>query len=297
MSWKKIAVTLAVSALAVTLPAGTAAAAKKPKPGPETAVPAQCWVGTTGFTRKAQMDRAWYDGSTGEWTMDAWTTARGPFVPEAYAIIGEYGATGELHHRTAWSVSPDGTLYQVEEHGTVTNGTWSVDVQHTAFASGWEGTTELVPAYPYVYRLSADGLTRSEYRTPSVAGEALAGDWSDVTSMVQVDQDYVDGAYLSATFYVIRSSGALDQVVIGTEPGAVPVVTNLQASGFADVVDLSSGSCSNPDYPEGMPLLGITERGEARVWFDADMTNGSGADITGGAAPVANKLKETFFGQ
>ena len=33
------------------------------------------------------------------------------------------------------------------------------------------------------------------------------------------------------------------------------------------------------------------------MWFDADLTNGSGADITGGSGPVGNKLKETFFGQ
>ena len=297
MSWKKIAVTLALSAFAVTVPAGAASAAKPPKPGPETAVPAQCSVGTMGFTKKGQQTQAWYDGTTGHWATRSWTTARGPFVPEAYTIIGEYGDLGVLHHSTAYAVAPDGTLYQVEEHGTATDGVWTVDVQRTALQSGWQGTSELISAYPYLYRLSNDGLQRSAYRTPTAAGEALAGQWSDVTAMVQVDQDYVDGDYRSATFYVTRSSGALDQVVIGTEPGAVPVVTNLRASGFADVVDLASGYCSEESTnPDGMPLLGITDRREARVWFDADKTNNSGADITGGSV-VANKLKDTFFGQ
>lgn len=297
MSWKKIAVTLALSAFAVTVPAGAASAAKPPKPGPEPAVPAECLVATAGFTKKAQENHAWYDGSTGQWTTSTWTSARGPFVPEAYTVIGEYGELDVLHHSTAYAVAPDGTLYQVEEHATATDGVWSVDIQRTALQSGWQGTTELVPAYPYIYRLSDNGLQRSPYRAPTAAGEALAGQWSDVTAMVQVDRDYVDGDYRSATFYITRTSGALDQVVIGTEPGAVPVVTNLKASGFADVVDLASGFCSEESTnPEGMPLLGITDRGEARVWFDADMTNNSGADITGGSV-VANKLKDTFFGQ
>lgn len=297
MSWKNsLATAVAVSALAVLVPAGSASAAKPVPPGPETAVPAECWVSATGFTRKGEVEQATYDGTSGQASLARAGYGRWPFVPTAYVSYGGYGDE-TFGHGDAWATAPDGTLYDVDLDATLVNGTWQYAVQRTVYATGWQGTTNLVGAYPYLYRFTAAGLERSPYYTPNAAGEAVVGQWSDVVDAVLVDSTRVNDAYVSSTFYVVRTSGALDQVVIGNEPGAVPVVTTIKSTGFADVVDLARGGCNNSAYPNGLPLLGITSGGSALVWFDQDATNSSGADLTGGSGPVATRWKDTFFGQ
>lgn len=288
----------AMACLGIIAPGANAA--PKPKPGPEPAVPTQCGVGMLGAGKKGPF---WVSYENGRVSVEQYTESRWPWIPVAMQNYGGLG--GEDYAAGSYrAVAPNGSLYNVErEMFRQPNGSWTSTATFTVLQSGWRDTVDLVQAYPFLYQQTATGLVRHEAHHvegqgyPLGAAETVPGTWNDLVDMVHVGSTAINGSTTdnAAVFYAVRKDGSLDKVVIGNAPGSVPIVTTLKTTGFGAVTELARSWCSAD--PNGLVLLGVTARGEAYVWYDKDITNSSGADLTGGSRPVAKGWKDTLYGQ
>ncbi len=224
---------------------------------------------------------------------------RWPFKPVAMVNYGGLGEVGVMFQGSYFAVAPGGTLYDVTRNGTMVNGSWVITHQFKALSGDWSTTKELTNGYRSLLSLTATSLNQHSFGTlpngsPDYVpgpGVPVGGRWTDVIDLAAGGRT-ADGT--AEVYYVARTSGALDRVVIPDANPAAATTVTLLTSGFADTVELTAGFCS--DLPRARVLLNVTSAGTAYARFDASVDDGSGTDITGGSRPVASGWKDSYFG-
>ncbi len=283
--------TMAIGLLTTaTLTLAPLAVAAPVKPGPEPAVPDGCSLYTQSVDRRGTTYQITYNSTTDRLTKSRGSDPKWPWTPVTKAVVFSTGGGGDSSSSLSLVVAPDGTLYSEDRTQTGNTVTRTLAVN----ATGWAGTEQLMRVDSGLLRRTATGLqlypvvgaNTSAPRVTLGSPMTVPGSWSDVADIAGVAR--TSGA---TVLYVVRDSGALDQVVLPDGATPTPTITPLRASGFTGVINLMVAPCDNG----GTALLGIYSGGEVRAWYDPDVINPNGADIVGGSRPIATGFKDPFY--
>ena len=289
------AAALAVTALAATL--GLAAPAQAAPAATDPSVPSTCGAGLNAV--RSDGKPVWYQYADDTASSRIVGLNLG-FVPPAMQNIGGAG-DDTTSISDYYVVRPDGALLDLHREGRLRpNGTWKYTQSTTVLVtSGWGGVRILGYGYPYLYAVSGDSLVRwkATYANGYVPIEpvtvAATGFASVRTLSVGRVVDLGGGRQADALLTTL-ASGALVQLTVPYDTPTAMTSTTLKATGFGSYTSLGTGWCETGD---GLAMLGITDKGKAYVYYDADATDGSGADIVGGSVMVAKGWKATAYSQ
>ncbi|MGC4937563.1 hypothetical protein [Kribbella sp. DT2] len=287
------ALVLVATGLAVTGVVGTA----QPASAALGDVPADCSVFTTAYRSDGQ--RLTYEYSAQQTSTEALPGDNLGWVPTAFT-----GATGGGGEDSFESIDlathpTDGWLYRVHRVGRLIDGAWQVtELTTTRIAPGFSGTRALAGGkYPYFFRLAGNSLYRfklgSKDGLPTITTPVkLPGsDWNTVNTL----KLRRTGGTADAPVHVLlgtKTNGQLREYRVDHATPATITSKILRPSGWEIFTSLNAGGC--PSKPNGRPLLGITAAGRASVHFDANFTDGNGADIKGGTLGDLNWTEKAY---
>ncbi|MDP5226536.1 MULTISPECIES: hypothetical protein [Arthrobacter] len=298
MSSRTLITRALTGAAATALLAGAAIAPAQAAPASPTAVepavPANCSVVAQGYT--AQGIPTTYMYSNNAATAESIKGLKLPSQPQASAYIGAAGDPA-FWTNSFYSVAPGGSLGLIKNTANKgSNGKWSYAVTSTPLATGWGSVRGLVFAYPNLYALTADGLTRYDAQNYSAAPKnpvaVAASGWAGVRNLSYSRQTVIGQTSTGTPRYadVLMATDAAGALLEFTIPQDTPTAWTknvLKPSGFANVTTLKAGYCDTTDPARPVPVLAIDSSGNARVYYDRNSTDGSAADWTGGTVVVA----------
>lgn len=288
---------------ALTLPSASAASATS-----EPAVPSGCSVGAYGITPEGETIQYRYDDAGATSEPLGFTTPL-PFQP-VFGTTLETDAVKGSYERSELLMAADGTLYDRRILGTDDRGAWTHTQAVYAVGAGFDRAVDLEWSAPYLYQLNKWGagiryevsnLTASaggEYTTPKLENPTPIK-WSLANKIRMLSYIGESSHELTAdgsertwdVFYAVTREGGLAQVEIAQDDPQIYTYSLLRESGFRHVTRLSTGWCVGSDgEPQPQVLMAIEAKGSARVYYDADPMDDSGADLVGGDVVVSKNF-------
>ncbi|MGC4937564.1 hypothetical protein [Kribbella sp. DT2] len=290
---------IAATATALAAAAAGLAGTAQPASAALGDVPADCSVFATAYRSDGQrLSYKYGDRKTSTAAIDG---DRLGWVPTALAGGAESGSDDNYMSQNLVTHPTDGYLYLLTRWVKVVDGVEMVVQQSTKrLAPGFAGTRLLTSGrFPYYYRIAGNSLYRFKVvytadKPPTISTpEKLPGDdWDTVTTLLERRT----GGTPEAPIHVLlgtKTNGQLVEYQIDEASPATITSKVLSPSGWETFTSLStSGFCAT--HPDGDPLLGITAEGSASVYFDANSTDGDGADIKGGTLGDLNWTEKAY---
>ncbi|TDD46399.1 hypothetical protein E1263_36725 [Kribbella antibiotica] len=284
-----IAVAVVATGLAATVTARPASAALSD-------VPADCFALADAYRTDGQRLTYRYDAK--KTSTEALPGDNLGWVPTALVPYGGIGADDWWKSQELATHPTDGNIYHLERQGDKIDGVEKITVHKvTRVAAGFGGTRFITMAWPYLYRAEGTSLYRYKFAwtdgTPTLSDrKALSGgDWETVQTL-DYQRTIGTGATAVDVLTGTKSNGQLKEWRISHAAPAVVTSKVLKASGWGNFVTLGSGFCGND--PTGRPLLGITPKGVAAVYFDANAKDGLGTDIKGGSLGLVGWTEKSY---
>ncbi len=272
-----VALAVLATGLAATVAARSASAALSD-------VPADCVAIVDAYRADGQRLTYRYDDK--QTSTEALPGDNLGWVPTALVTFGEIGGRDFWSNQSLATHPTDGNIYHLKRSGHRTDGVWKVTQTVTRVAAGFGGTRFITMAWPYVYRAEGTSLYRYKFAwidgKPTLSGrKALSGgDWEAVKTLHH-QRTIGTGTTAVDVLTGTKSNGELKEWRISYTTPAVVTSKVLKASGWANFVTLGRGWCDA--HPDARALLGITPKGVASVYFDANEKDGLGTDIKGGS--------------
>lgn len=277
----------------------------------EPAIPANCVAGAFGVNAAGETVQYKYtNGEVSIQTLNFETPL--PFQPTTGVILGEAGDPQTIL-RTEMLLGPDGTLYERDLRGSLTDGQWSYTQDVEVMGTGFDLAIDFEYAYPYVYQLNKwgvgirydmtwapgeNGTRLTQLTNPTRIKWALASQIRILSYVEERTHDTApDGsARVWDAFYAVTRDGGLAAVEIAQDDPQVYTYNVLRESGFKNVEGLSTGWCETADGgAEQQVVLAIGEKGWTRAYYDADPADGSGADLVGGDVIISKDFDDVVI--
>ncbi len=259
-------------------------------------VPADCFALASAYRTDGQRLTYRYDAK--KTSTEALPGDKLGWVPTALVTFAESGSDASWSDQTLVTHPTDGNIYLIRRVAEKIDGIWKV-TRHTVtkVAAGFGGTRFLIMGDKHVYRAEGTSLYRYEWAwidgKPTLSDrKALSGgDWETVRTL-HYRRTVGTGATAGDVLIGTKSNGELKEWRISHAAPAVVTSKVLKASGWGNFVTLGSGFCGN--HATGRPLLGITPKGVAAIYFDANAKDGLGTDIKGGSLGPVGWTEESY---
>ena len=285
MSLRRTCATVATVATALTL--GVSAASSASAVAVPT-IPSDCGVATFGVQSDNSITAFSYANGT-QRTPGAIPSFG--FTPQALVLAGE--GAGEASGFTIYLVvDPAGNVINWRSDSKKqANGTWTTTVTKKTLATNWLQTRDIALVNGHLFRLSeAGGLYRYNYTSaPTADGTSLTGgttvgtNWQAVKNIVGERRVTIGTSGTGATRYgeVLLANQSVDVLSEYTIPIDTPTAVvrkDLKSSGWAQYDSIATGRCSG--HPGGRVIMAMRNSGLTQVVYDANASDGSGADLT-----------------
>lgn len=260
---------------------------------------ADCTATVIGVTDTGRWLEHSYDAARGAMSTQRTTDPTLPFTPTAMVASG--GARDmQSWVGTYWATDESGTLHQLTRTVDRVGGVSANRHDWTVVATDFGATRDLTWSYPYLFQLTPDGLVRHaihDNATGPQLGEAVQvpGEWGQAATVTVARRAKLGDStrYNATVLLATRISGGLFEVTV---PDATPTRTTVDLLHPSALPDLRSLSVS-PCGAGGRLLVTVDTDGAVRVLRDRRADDGSGTDLTGGAAaPVATGWRDTTYG-